>query len=101
MLNVEQVKIFLQEENYPYFSDDQLEAMCNLYDDMNELCYVACMMKADAQDITVGPISIKNNSQMWQNLAQMFYKKWMANPSGASTISKSLTGKCVGRADEY
>lgn len=59
MLNVEQAKIFLQEENYPYFSDDQLEAMCNLYDDMNELCYVACMMKADAQDITVGPISIK------------------------------------------
>ena len=35
MLNVEQAKIFLQEENYPYFSDDQLEAMCNLYDDMN------------------------------------------------------------------
>ncbi|WP_276629188.1 hypothetical protein [Terrisporobacter hibernicus] len=55
MLNVEKVKVLLLEEKYPYFSDEQLESLCNMYDDINELCYIACKMKADAQDITIGP----------------------------------------------
>lgn len=102
MLDMEKAMILLQEENYPFFSEEQLEAMCEMYDDMNELCYVGCMMKADAQDITIGPITIKNNSEMWKNLANTFYKKWMSNPSSSSnSSSKSLTGKCIGRSDEY
>lgn len=99
MLNVEKVKVLLLEEKYPYFSDEQLESLCNMYDDMNELCYIACKMKSDAQDITIGPITIKNNSNMWNNLADAFYKKWIT--SSSSKTSKSLTGKCAGRSDEY
>lgn len=101
MLNVEKVKVLLLEEKYPYFSDEQLESLCNMYDDINELCYIACKMKADAQDITIGPITIKNNSNMWNNLADAFYKKWATSSSSNSNTSKSLTGKCVGRSDEY
>ncbi|MCC3868508.1 hypothetical protein [Terrisporobacter mayombei] len=99
MLDVEKVKVLLLEEKYPYFSDEQLESLCDMYDDMNELCFIACKMKADGQDVTIGPITIKNNSNMWNNLADAFYKKWVT--SSSSKVSKSLTGKCAGRSDEY
>lgn len=101
MLDIGKAMVLLQEEKYPFFSEEQLEAMCSLYDDMNEMCYFACLMKADAQDIKIGPIEIKNNSEMWKNLASMFYKKWMANPTDSNSHSKPLTGRCVRRADEY
>lgn len=102
MLDVEKAMVLLQEEKYPFFSEEQLEAMCSLYDDMNEMCYFACLMKADAQDIKIGPIEIKNNSQMWKDLASMFYKKWMTNPENSDSQStRSLTGRCIKRADEY
>ena len=100
MLDVEKAMVLLQEEKYPFFSEEQLEAMCNMYDDMNEMCYVACLMKADAQDIEIGPIKIKNNSQMWKDLASMFYRKWMTNSQNSNSHSKSMS-RCLKRADEY
>ena len=74
--------------------------MCDIYDDMNEMCYFACLMKADAQDIEIGPIKIKNNSQMWKDLASMFYRKWMTNSQNSNSHSKSMS-RCLKRADEY
>ena len=100
MLDVEKAMGLLQEEKYPFFSEEQLEAMCDIYDDMNEMCYFACLMKADAQDIEIGPIKIKNNSQMWKDLASMFYRKWMTNSQNSNSHSKSMS-RCLKRADEY
>ena len=100
MLDVEKAMVLLQEEKYPFFSEEQLEAMCDIYDDMNEMCYFAGLMKADAQDIEIGPIKIKNNSQMWKDLASMFYRKWMTNSQNSNSHSKSMS-RCLKRADEY
>ena len=96
MIAVNKVKILLMEETYPFFTDEELESMCEMYDDINELCYFACMMKADAQEITVGPISIKSNATMWRNLAKAFYRKWTLSTNGG----RSITGCVGGRADE-
>ncbi|MCR1821295.1 hypothetical protein [Terrisporobacter muris] len=101
MIDVEKVKVLLLEEEYPYFTEDTLESMCSMYDDINELCYIACTMKAKVDKIKIGPIEIASNADMWNNLANVFYKKYEASIKANSQNSKSLTGMCARRADEY
>lgn len=97
MIDIKDVKVLLMEEEYPFFSDATLTSMCNLYDSINELCYVACTMKAKVDSITVGPITIPSNSEMWNNLANVFYKKYIKE----SKRVISYSGYTVGRSDEY
>ena len=100
-INVEQVKLLLLENAYPFFEDGELEAMTTLYTNINELCYVACLMKADAQEVTVGPITVKSNANMWLKMADMFYKRWQEDLISNGVKSRSITGTIGGRADEY
>ena len=100
-IDVEQVKILLLENAYPFFDDDDLEEMAKLYTNINELCYVACLMKADAQEVTVGPITVKSNANMWLKMADMFYKRWQDDLISNGVKRRSITGTIGGRADEY
>ena len=95
LINIEEVKVLLMEEDYPYFSDEKLQTMCNIYSDINELCYIACRMKAKVDKIIVGPIEIDSNADMWNNLSDLYYARYLKS----SGTSKSSTGMCVGRAD--
>ena len=84
------------EDQYPTFTDDQLEAMAETYNNIYQLAYVCCLSKASADKITIGPISIENNPTMWNNLAAMFLKQYKEDTGMISTI----TGKVMKRADE-
>ena len=87
------------EDQYPTFTDEQLEAMAETYDNIYQLAYVCCLSKASADKITIGPITIENDASMWQNLAAMFLEQYQNN-TGATGSKQSITGKVMRRADE-
>ena len=87
------------EDQYPVYTEDQLESMAAVYDNIYQLAYVCCLGKASAEKITIGPISIENDPTMWQNLAAMFLEQYQNN-TGATGSKQSITGKVMRRADE-
>ena len=99
MVDIDKLKILIMEDQYPTFTDAQLEAMAETYDNIYQLAYVCCLSKASAEKITIGPISIENDPTMWTNLATMFLQQYQDNIADGST-SKSITGKVMRRADE-
>lgn len=98
--NIEILKVLLMEEQYPILTEDQLELLVVRYENINQACYIGCLMKAQANKITVGPITIENDVNFWLQLANSFkeaYEEELANQKGSS---RSITGKCIGRSDE-
>ena len=98
MVDIATLRVLIMEDQYPVFTEEQLESMASVYDNIYQLAYICCLSKASADKITIGPISIENDASMWNNLALMFlqqYKDDIANGSG-----KSITGKVMRRADE-
>ena len=99
MVDIDKLKILIMEDQYPVFTDEQLQNMTRLYDNIYQLAYVCSLSKASAEKITIGPISIENDPTMWTNLATMFLQQYQDNIADGST-SKSITGKVMRRADE-
>ena len=87
------------EDQYPVYTEDQLESMAAVYDNIYQLAYVCCLGKASAEKITIGPISIENDPTMWQNLAAMFLQQYQ-EAIGTTGTRKTITGKVMRRVDE-
>lgn len=100
MVDADVVKVLIMEDQYPFLTDEQLQAICAATDNLNEAVYTACKMKAKADKIKVGPITIENDATYWNTLADSFYKKWQEDLNGGKKTT-SITGYCVGRADEF
>lgn len=100
MVDADVVKVLIMEDQYPFLTDEQLQAICAATDNLNEAVYTACKMKAKADKIKVGPITIENDAAYWNTLADSFYKKWQEDINGGKKTT-SITGYCVGRADEF
>lgn len=100
MVDADVVKVLIMEDQYPFLTDEQLQAICAATDNLNEAVYTACKMKAKADKIKVGPITIENDAAYWNTLADSFYKKWQEDLNGGKKTT-SITGYCVGRADEF
>ena len=99
MVDIDTLKVLIMEDQYPVFTEDQLESMAAVYDNIYQLAYICCLSKASADKITIGPISIENDASMWNNLAAMFLEQYKADVEGQGS-SKSITGKVMRRADE-
>ena len=99
MVDIDMLKVLIMEDQYPTFTDGQLEAMAETYDNIYQLAYVCCLSKASAEKITIGPISIENDPTMWQNLAAMFLQQYQEE-AGLTGTRKTITGKVMRRADE-
>lgn len=100
MIDVEVLRQLILEDDYPMLQDETLEAICMTYTDINQAAYICCKMKAKSDKIKIGPIEIASNRQMWVDLANVFYGLWQQGPSSTNG-SKGLSGKCVGRVDEF
>lgn len=98
MVNIEQLKVLIMEDQYPTFTDEQLEAMAIMYDNIYQLAYICCLAKANADEITIGAIKIKNSADMWNNMAKMFLDQYNRELKGG--IGASITGKVPRRVDE-
>lgn len=99
MVDIDKLKVLIMEEQYPTFSDEQLEGLAEMYDNIYQLAYVCCLSKASADKITIGPITIENDATMWTNLATMFLEQYQ-NDKGVTGTKQSITGKVMRRADE-
>lgn len=99
MVDIDMLKVLIMEDQYPTFTDVQLEAMAETYDNIYQLAYVCCLSKASADKITIGPISIENDSTMWQNLAAMFLEQYQKD-IGVTGTRQTITGKVMRRVDE-
>ena len=100
MVDIDTLRVLIMEDQYPVFTDDQLESMAAVYDNIYQLAYVCCLGKASAEKITIGPISIENDPSMWNNMAAMFLQQYQDDIAD-STSTKSITGKVMKRADEW
>lgn len=99
MVDIDKLRILIMEDQYPVFTDEQLEGMAEMYDNIYQLAYVCCLSKASAEKITIGPISIENDPTMWQNLAAMFLQQYQED-IGTTGTRQTITGKVMRRVDE-
>ena len=99
MVDIDMLKVLIMEDQYPVFTDAQLEGMTQMYDNIYQLAYVCCLSKASADKITIGPISIENDPTMWTNLAAMFLQQYQEE-AGLTGTRKTITGKVMRRVDE-
>lgn len=99
MVDIDRLKLLILEEQYPTFTDEQLQGMATMYDNINQLAYICCLAKANADEITIGAITIKNNADMWNNMAAMFLDQYNKDLNAEGKVT-SITGKVARRVDE-
>lgn len=99
-MSVADLKILLMEDQYPILTEQQLNKLTTMYESLNQACYMGCLMKAQANKITVGPITVENDVNFWLQLANSFKEAYEQELASKTVSSKSITGKCIGRSDE-
>ena len=87
--DLEILKFNLQEREYPYFDDAELQLLLDQHGDVKTASYFGCLMKANNDSIEVAGIKIPSNSEYWINLATQYkpstspnYKTSMARGDG-------------------
>ncbi|WMJ80966.1 hypothetical protein RBU49_01565 [Clostridium sp. MB40-C1] len=80
--DLELLKFNLQEKEYPYFSEDELQMLLDEYKDFKTAAYYGCLLKAAKNDgIEVAGIKIESNREYWLKLAEE-YKTSMKRVDG-------------------
>ena len=67
-----QLKFNLQESQFPYFSDDDLNTLLTMYPNINRASYEGCLIKSSNDSVSLGPINTPNNEQYWLRRANHF-----------------------------
>ncbi|MBC2579990.1 hypothetical protein [Clostridium sp. DJ247] len=70
--DLQKLKFNLQEKEYPYFEDSDLEMLLEQYTDVPTATYYGCLLKASVDSITVAGIVIPSNREYWLTLANQF-----------------------------
>jgi hypothetical protein len=68
------LKFNLQEREYPYFEDSELQLLLDTNDnDVNKASYKGCLLKAAADDkLEVAGVKLESNRVYWLTLAETF-----------------------------
>ncbi|WP_039242652.1 hypothetical protein [Clostridium botulinum] len=74
---IKELKFNLQEREYPYFEEDELELLLKQFDgDVKKASYKGCVLKAAADDkLEVAGIRLSSNRDYWLTLAKEFEEK--------------------------
>ena len=75
MEDLEKLKFNLQEKQFPYFEDSELEFLLEEYTTVNKASYEGCLIKAHDDSVKLGPIDTPSNEGYWLRRAQHFLKK--------------------------
>lgn len=91
---IEVLKFNLQERQYPYFTDAELQMLLDNNDnDVKKASYQGCIMKAQADDgVNIGPLKTESNRDYWLTLAQSFNVK-SSSFGGYNTSMKRADGQ--------
>lgn len=76
---VEQLKFNLQETQFPYFSDADLNTLLTMHPNINRASYEGCLIKSSNDSVSLGPINTPNNEQYWLRRANHFKALWLRN----------------------
>lgn len=95
----EQLKFNLQETQFPYFSDDDLNTLLSMYPNLNQASYEGCLIKSSDDSVSLGPINTPSNEQYWIRRANHFKALWNKDVRAERTASKGC-GLSWQRVDE-
>lgn len=89
--NLEKLKFNLQERQYPYFDDDELQLLLeNNNNNVLKSSFKGCLLKANADDgLTIDTLKFNSNREYWLGLAEQYQDEF--NKSSIN-ISTSTTG---------
>ena len=76
LTSLAQLKFNLQESQFPYFSDDDLNTLLTMYSNINRASYEGCLIKSSNDSVSLGPINTPNNEQYWLRRANHFKALW-------------------------
>ena len=77
MSELQQLKFNLQESQFPYFSDEDLNNLLTMYPDINRASYEGCLIKSSNDSVSLGPINTPNNEEYWIRRAKHFKSIWL------------------------
>lgn len=88
---LEILKFNLQEKEYPYFDDKELELLLQSNgDNINKASYKGCLMKASADDkLEVAGVKLSSNREYWLVLAEEYKKAYEDDLTGTTTEYKT------------
>lgn len=75
--NLEILKFNLQENQFPYFSEEDLTKLLTMYPNVNQASYEGCMIKAHDDSVKLGPINTPNNEKYWLRRANQFKRQYL------------------------
>lgn len=72
-LVLKELKLHLREEEYPFFSDEQLTAYYNAFNkDLNLTIYKLCLIKSENDSFELSGLSSESSENYWLRLAQVY-----------------------------
>lgn len=97
---LEQLKFNLQETQFPYFSEEDLNTLLTMYPNINRASYEGCLIKSSNDSVSLGPINTPNNEQYWIRRANHFKALWNRDERAEQRAAQSGGGMSWRRADE-
>lgn len=96
---LKQLKFNLQETQFPYFSEEDLNTLLEMYPNINRASYEGCLIKSSNDSVSLGPINTPNNEQYWIRRANHFKALWVRDERAEQRNSQG-GGLSWERADE-
>lgn len=98
---LEVLKFNLQERQYPYFEDTELQLLLeNNENNILKASWKGCLLKATADDgANIGPIKTESNREYWLGIAEQYkidYEKSLSN-TGITTGYKTSMKRADGQ----
>lgn len=97
--DLEKLRFNLQERQYPYFDDAELQLLLENNDNnVLKASSKGCLLKANADDgLTVGPLKTTSNREYWLGLAGQYQDEFNKSSTNISTTGYYVTS--MKRAD--
>lgn len=90
MTKLERLRFNLQEDKFPYFSDDDLNKLLELYETVERASYEGCLIKSYDDSMSLGSIlSTPNNSRYWLIMANKFKSSIKGNFRKSKTMNRA------------
>ena len=103
MAPLDNLKLNLQESEYPYFEDADLENLLSINgNSVNKASWRGCLLKAACDDkIKVGAIEVKSsNSDYWNKLASIYLADYQAEQAELNPTVSTGYATSMRRSDE-
>jgi len=101
---LEILKLNLQEKEYPYFQDDDLQKLLLVNENsVSKASWRGCLLKAASDDeMKVGPVEFKSsNKDYWNNLASVYKADYEDEQTALNPIQTTGYKTSMRRADEF